>query len=504
MKNSFTFILLFIFIGSISASNCLEVDMSIVDVECFDGENGSIQIAITNGEGPYNYNWGLGEINTNSSYIIENLTSGTYDIVITDSQNCTFEQSVFIDQPEEIQQAVSGFSCGSGCWCIESMGVGGVPPYQFEWSNGDTTSSVIYCDTVPYSVTITDNIGCSAVQTTSIGIVAIPFGVSTFSVTPIICGGECNGGVDFEVFGGIPPYTYLWDNGAETQDVFGLCGGVARVTITDATLHFFVKTFLIPENERIVVEDIDVEYTTGCTTTCDGRLEAEAAGGFPPYTYFWSNGQGFTSTSPVIEDLCEGIYTLSIIDSLDCVTNRDFAVLCEAEALSAAVDVVQLDCEGCCNGSIQITPVGGFAPYKINWSDDPFLAADFRAELCEGTYQATITDANEFEVPITVVIEYTMPNVAPSIPSPFDEVQISPNLVATTFSLQLDLVESSLISARLIDLHGKQCDYLLENQFVPAGNFQKEINIVDYPTGIYFLNVVTDSGYSEVHKLIRI
>ena len=503
MKNSFTLILLLFFIGNISASNCLDVNIDVVDAECFDEENGYIQLSITNGDGPYTYEWGDETLTTGPNFTIENLSSATYDILITDSQNCTFEQSIFISQPDSIQQAVSGFVCGSGCWCIESIGMGGQPPYQFEWSNGDTTSSVIYCDSVPYTVTITDNVGCTAVQTTSVGLVAIPFGVSTFSVTPIICGGECNGGVEFEVFGGIPPYTYLWDNGAETQDVFGLCGGVARVTITDATLHFFVKTFLIPENEQIVVDDIDVEYTTGCTTTCDGKLAAEAAGGFPPYTYFWS-GPGFTSTSPVIEDLCEGIYTLSIIDSLDCVSNRDFAILCESEALSVAVDVIQLDCEGCCNGSIKITPVGGFAPYKINWSDDPFLTSDYRAELCEGTYQATITDANEFEVPITIVLEYTPTNATSNISSPFEEVLISPNPVSSSFSLQLELTENSFISVSLTDLHGKQFNYLLEDQFVPAGNFQQEINITDYPAGIYFLNVTTDAGYSEVHKLIRI
>ena len=102
------------------------------------------------------------------------------------------------------------------------------------------------------------------------------------------------------------------------------------------------------------------------------------------------------------------------------------------------------------------------------------------------------------------MLEYTPTSAAPNILSPFDEVLISPNPVSNTFSLQLDLMENSLISASLTDLRGKQCDYLLEDQFVPAGNFQKEINIGDYPAGIYFLNVTTDTGYSEVHKLIRI
>ncbi|MFN8396143.1 MAG: HYR domain-containing protein, partial [Bacteroidia bacterium] len=59
------------------------------------------------------------------------------------------------------------------------------------------------------------------------------FLVSSSSSTPESCPGASDGSIDVSVVGGVPPYTYLWSNGATTQDLAGVPGGVYCVTVTD-------------------------------------------------------------------------------------------------------------------------------------------------------------------------------------------------------------------------------------------------------------------------------
>lgn len=484
---------------SLSAQNCLDVTLSTNDATCYSDEDGTIKIIINNGNGPFTYNWGASSHISGSTYNINNLPADIYPLNISDANGCSYMSNVSVGQPDSLKQSVSGFLCGSGCWCITSEVMGGTPPYSYEWSNGDTLQTVVYCDSSTYTITVTDSLGCEVTGSTSIAIVAVPFGISTFNISPIVCGGECTGGVSMQLFGGIPPYTYNWSNGATTKDVFGLCSGETFVTVVDATLHAITKSFQIPENTPISVDNIDIDYINDCNLSCDGTMEAIATGGFAPYTYFWNGDNGFSASTNAVTDICEGNYTLSIIDSLGCLFTRDFAMLCASEALNVNGDVIHPSCESCCDGFIQINPLGGFPPYDFDWSDTPFNIDNVRNDMCEGTYTCTVTDANDQTFEYTAVLQgpTAIENIVVS------DIKVSPNPVSTSCAIELSLKEQSNITAVLADINGKQIATILSNTPIQAGEFRKEIGLENYPSGLYFLSIRSSDGISTVQKIIK-
>jgi hypothetical protein len=121
----------------------------------------------------------------------------------------------------------------------------GTPPYTYDWSNDGPESP----DNDPqdlsglavgtYTVTVTDAAGCSA--TTSATVTNAPALALSTQVLNTSCAGTMDGEVDLIVSGGVPGYTYDWNNdGAENpdndaQDLIGVGVGSYVVTVTDAS-----------------------------------------------------------------------------------------------------------------------------------------------------------------------------------------------------------------------------------------------------------------------------
>lgn len=82
----------------------------------------------------------------------------------------------------------------------------------------------------------------------------------------------------------------------------------------DSTIFLNLKV-----GAELVIEDTLIMNDPGDGS---GAIGVTAAGGFPPYSYSWSNG----ATSPLISNLTGGVYTLTVTDSIDCEKTFDFIV----------------------------------------------------------------------------------------------------------------------------------------------------------------------------------
>ncbi len=119
---------------------------------------------------------------------------------------------------------------------------GGLPPYSYLWSNGDTTEDLVNILTGPYSLSISDINGGSWLTDTfyvnSLGLSA------NINVTIPDCS-IANGALGIDMFGGIAPYTYIWSNGMTGDSINNLSIGGYSVDAYDTQgCYFHTATML--------------------------------------------------------------------------------------------------------------------------------------------------------------------------------------------------------------------------------------------------------------------
>lgn len=140
----------------------LDVDFTVTDVSCYGGSDGMITLVPNGGTTPYSFLWSNSSTNQDQT----NLMYGEYSYVLTDANGCIFEQSIFVDQSPEIHidQEIIPLSCIDQFDAeIIIKTAGGMQPYTWQWSNGETSEHNAGLGAGIYTVLITDDFGCTQV-----------------------------------------------------------------------------------------------------------------------------------------------------------------------------------------------------------------------------------------------------------------------------------------------------------------------------------------------------
>ncbi len=140
----------------------LSVTADVFDAYCAGENSGWIDLNVLGGTEPYTYEWSTGE----TSQSIINLTAGEYSCTVTDATGATITiENLIVNEPDPIvavgsttDESVLG--ANDGTVSLDTI-TGGVAFYEFLWSNGATTTSLINLSPGVYCVTITDANGCT-------------------------------------------------------------------------------------------------------------------------------------------------------------------------------------------------------------------------------------------------------------------------------------------------------------------------------------------------------
>ncbi|MBX2870805.1 MAG: T9SS type A sorting domain-containing protein [Saprospiraceae bacterium] len=372
------------------------------DPGCF-GPDGFIDLLITGGAEPYDIDW-----SHDSGVVADfagNLPADDYSITVTDANGCETIIETTLTAPIDITLEITGQSpenCDLEDGSATVSVVGQTGDFNYNWSHDPgldgPTASGLAADS--YTVTVTGDGFCEAVQTVEILAVAGP-SLSSPNTTDSDCNAS-NGSISFTVSGGTEPYTYAWDHDSNLDGPMAdnLSAGTFTLIVTDANGCTVEGTATISNLEApTAIFDEVIDPT--CLNN-DGSLSVQVSGGVQPYTYAWShdgNEDGATVTG-----LGADTYSLTVTDVNGCQSIISETLEDDNPLLLELVDKTNSFCEDG-NGSISVAASGGSGGYTISWAHDNGLTSSTITALNAGDYTATVTDENGCSTSLNIAIE---------------------------------------------------------------------------------------------------
>jgi gliding motility-associated-like protein len=377
------------------------------NVSCYGATDGSAQISAIGGNAPYTYSWSNGTTSNQNNGI----GAGSYSVTVTDTNGCTVQNSVVLNEPTELQISTSVTSNFNG-YPITCTGAndgsalvnsnGGTAPYTILWSNGDTSLTTNNLSAGTYFVTVTDANGCSksdsVVLTDPIGLSNLTLSASSYNGFNISCHGENDGTISMTgVNGGTAPLSYYWNTGDSTSSITGLPVGNYTLTVTDIN-GCSISDSLTLNQPTVLTSNASVTSNfNGTNISCNGAMDGSAqvsgAGGVGPYSFLWNT----SDTSTTISNLSVGTYAVVVTDANGCSTT-DTVSLTEPSLFSITAGVqsnyngYNISCAGGANGQVAALAIGGTGPYNYSWSNGS--SSPGQNNLAAGMYIINVSDAN--------------------------------------------------------------------------------------------------------------
>ena len=374
----------------------------VLDVNCYGGSNGEIDITTNGGSSPYTFFWSNGE----STEDISGLSAGIYSITVSDANGCVEVESIEVAEPQfpiSINSSTVNISCyGYNNGSILTNVAGGTSPYSFNWTGGSTQGVISGLQYGNYTVIVTDANGCTNSET--IEITQPNALILTIQNTTVLCNGDSTGSAWVDAQEGTPSYTYQWSGGYNTDSIEYLTAGNYAVTVIDANGCTETAITTVSESATLVLNLNPLDVS--CFGNSDGEITSNTTGGTLPYSYSWQNGESNSSLS----SLAPGLYTLTVTDANACTVTGE-AQITEPTALAFNTIITHATFNGASNGTIDLVPSGGTTPYSFTWSNGE--SSEDVSGLVAGMYYLTLTDANACSVIDS--FEITEPACVPAI-----------------------------------------------------------------------------------------
>ena len=377
----------------------LSLSVQVDSVACWGTHTGRIVPVVQGGTLPYSYQWSTGD----TVPVLAELDTGFYALTVTDARGCAQMWSGELYEPPVLVSEVQSLSMAAACVGPPVTGsaqlavTGGVPPYAFAWSNGDSIQNPSDLSPGQYDVTVTDSRGCTNI----VGPVTIYQTEQDFAALPVVvqdvsCAGLADGTIVLEGVGGTLPYHFHWSNGTTTgspvyqvrDTLTGLGPGSYNLTITDAHGCVLVSdTFSILEPAPLAVYLDSIKHNV-CFNDLQGRIFTTTGGGVPPYHYLWNT----LSFEEDPDSLSAGTYSVTVSDANGCTASLPEPVVLGSivDSFSVLVDeVVDRNCAD--GGDIFISVTGDVDNPQFLWSNASTV--EDQSGLLPGYYSVTVVAA---------------------------------------------------------------------------------------------------------------
>lgn len=365
-------------------------------------QNTSITFDGSNSVDAITYEWlfpgGMPATSTVANPTVSYTTAGTYDVTLIVTNDCksdTLTRSSAIEIVNycpptcDLVTTTAAYrpSCNNGNdGFATTQTSGGVAPYTFTWSNGQTADTATALTTGAYTVTVTDANGCFVIASFSVGnpqqLVAT--GATT---APTTCNGS-NGTATAVVTGGTGAYSYAWNTTPMQTNATAtnLGQGNYACTVTDANGCSTVVGVSVSDGCATCALALSPIITNASCGLQNGSVDANVSGQIGAVTYIWNTG----ATTATISNLAAGTYSVTITDGGSCIDSASVSLV-----QSGVIAVTMTPNDDFCSligASINTTISGGATPYSYMWSNGETTSSI--TNLMTGTYDLTVTDAN--------------------------------------------------------------------------------------------------------------
>jgi hypothetical protein len=389
--------------------------------------DGAIYITASGGTGNLTYSWTGPNGFTSTQEDVVDLPTGDYILTITDENyvinnglGCMMVSSpITISEPGallvDLVQTVMLECNGNDFGEITANVQGGVPPYAYEWYqtvNGNNIALDEYTEIIgnltagEYFVRVTD---ANSITTEALAVsITEPniLEISINDVTDVLCNGGATGAITVSISGGTGPYSYLWSNGSNNQNLMDLEAGEYTLEVYDDN-GCFAETIVTIDAAPDAVRIVDAEISNNSQYMAnDGSISLQIEGGATPYAITWIRLSDNMSigNSQEITNLSKDTYQATIMDANGCSATETYTI---TEPDIVEETITQPSCSGQNDGSIEVVVNQGNGIYTYTW--DNGATSSYITNLAPGNYSITINGFGDGPLTRTYVLEEQMP-----------------------------------------------------------------------------------------------
>lgn len=386
----------------------LNISDSIVHIKCKGHNTGKIFVNCSGGIPPYSYFW---ETPVGNSLVRDliNVPAGVYKLKLTDSNGCSKNTNFLITEPPTgFQITYSGVDTlcyGSKNGSI-NLNLPAEPVYEIKWNGGYSGRQLNNIGKGIYSVTLTDNEGCS--YTKDIEIVELEPVNFELAHNPPSCHDFSDGiaWVDAVYYGTRETdklkFKFTWDTPAPQtgQYAYFLKGGTVYTVTGINEFLCESKASIEISNPPALVTQIKSRRDVSCYGGSDAFIEIEIPA-CKGCHFIWSENAK-TDDTTIAVNLKSGIYKLTVVDENGCLSENTYSVT-EPPPIDMALKIEDVKCFNGIDGQATIKVTGGSPPYLVIWNDT--LRNMSIENLASGYHKVVVTDINNCSETDTFLVD---------------------------------------------------------------------------------------------------
>ncbi|MBR1769785.1 MAG: gliding motility-associated C-terminal domain-containing protein [Bacteroidales bacterium] len=300
-----------------------DFDLNITNTGCSSENNGKAEVISHSFPTQVHYQWSASDIDNAK---VENLAMGSYYVKVSDENGCSLQKTFSVGAYDDLN--VSAEKQNNSCEDVNNGKIhisisGGNAPYSVQWSNGETDTLIENLPPGIYNYIVKDNSECSVsgdIEIKSQDTIHILL-EKTFNN----CYEGCSARITGNVYGGSEPYSFVWSNGATSQNISDLCNGLYSVILTDnngckATAQEEITNINVFENFQVWASDYTI-YDGSSTYLHSTFLDG--------FSYLWTPSSPLSNpnSATTLATLNESTdFNLSVTDNKGCIVNKELHI----------------------------------------------------------------------------------------------------------------------------------------------------------------------------------